>query len=315
MPFVPADPAGLGIPLDPALVEIRAGLATHRRRLWLRRACAAPGTWPPWSPSRSSRSRSRSGSSPSSRHRSSRSRIPVVGLLVLLVLVVRARPTLGETALAVDAESGAGDAVASALAFAAAMPDDRRSRPRGRRRDDRGGWCLRPPGGGGTVRAPPAARRADQAPGRGPGPVPPAPRPASGDRCAARRGCSSCPRSCSPTRWIGHRAEPPGPRGGRAPGRAHRRDRRGPRRARAPTPTTRAPSWPRSCASSPSGCATTRATWTVNLAQLGSVEDEVRAQLDPANEQRAASIAALSPRPLAARPRASRRPTPAAIPR
>ncbi len=48
--------------------------------------------------------------------------IPMVGLLVLLVLVVRARPTLGETALAVDAEGGAGDAVASALAFASAMP-------------------------------------------------------------------------------------------------------------------------------------------------------------------------------------------------
>ena len=31
-----------------------------------------------------------------------------------------------------------------------------------------------------------------------------------------------------------------------------------------------------------------------NLAELGSVEDDVRAQLDPSNEQRAASIAALS---------------------
>ena len=31
-----------------------------------------------------------------------------------------------------------------------------------------------------------------------------------------------------------------------------------------------------------------------NLAELGSVEDDVRAQLDPANEQRAASIASLS---------------------
>ncbi len=48
--------------------------------------------------------------------------IPVVGILVLLVLVVRARPTIGETALAVDSEGGAGDAVASALAFASAMP-------------------------------------------------------------------------------------------------------------------------------------------------------------------------------------------------
>ena len=31
-----------------------------------------------------------------------------------------------------------------------------------------------------------------------------------------------------------------------------------------------------------------------NLAQLGAVEDDVRSRLDPANEQKAASIAALS---------------------
>ena len=41
---------------------------------------------------------------------------------MLLVLVVRARPSIGETALAVDAEGGSGDALASALAFAQAMP-------------------------------------------------------------------------------------------------------------------------------------------------------------------------------------------------
>src|SRR4029079_15430333 len=36
--------------------------------------------------------------------------------------VARARPSIGETALALDAEGGSGDALASALAFAQAMP-------------------------------------------------------------------------------------------------------------------------------------------------------------------------------------------------
>ena len=40
----------------------------------------------------------------------------------------------------------------------------------------------------------------------------------------------------------------------------------------------------------------------LNLAQLGAVEDDVRAQLDPANEQRAASLAALSGRSRGPRP-------------
>src|SRR6187551_2904047 len=39
VPFVPTDPATLGVAdLDPALAQLRAGLAAHRRRLWLRRA-------------------------------------------------------------------------------------------------------------------------------------------------------------------------------------------------------------------------------------------------------------------------------------
>ena len=49
--------------------------------------------------------------------------IPVIGLAVLLGLAVAARPRIGETALAVDAEGHLGDRVASALALAAAFPD------------------------------------------------------------------------------------------------------------------------------------------------------------------------------------------------
>src|SRR3954471_19458835 len=48
--------------------------------------------------------------------------IPVLGLLALLVAAVRIRPTIGETAIAVDAEGGTGDRLASSLAFATAMP-------------------------------------------------------------------------------------------------------------------------------------------------------------------------------------------------
>ncbi len=121
--LAPADPAALGIPLDPRLQELRAMLALHRRRLWLRRmvrrlwiAAAAiallelalailqrlvPLEWAPLVALA----------------------MPFLGLLVLVVLATRVRPTLGETALAVDAESGAGDAIASALAFAAMVPD------------------------------------------------------------------------------------------------------------------------------------------------------------------------------------------------
>ncbi|HEX5828621.1 MAG TPA: hypothetical protein VFY23_13935, partial [Candidatus Limnocylindrales bacterium] len=121
--FVPADPATLGVTLDPALAELRAGLASHRRRLWMRRIirrgwyvlaavavaalvlAVAQRVWPLEGAGLVAAA------------------IPVLGLLVLLVLAVRARPSLGETALAVDAESGDGDAIASALAFAAAMPE------------------------------------------------------------------------------------------------------------------------------------------------------------------------------------------------
>src|SRR5215204_2497389 len=124
VPFVPADPALLGVAdLDPALGQLRGGLAAHRRRLWLRRAVrrawavlavvvlvelvlvVARRIWPLESAPLVAAA------------------VPVLGLLALLVLVVRARPSLGETALAIDAESGSGDAIASALAFAGTMPE------------------------------------------------------------------------------------------------------------------------------------------------------------------------------------------------
>ena len=48
--------------------------------------------------------------------------IPLIGLLGWLIAGVRARPRLGETALAVDAEGALGDRVSSALELAVAFP-------------------------------------------------------------------------------------------------------------------------------------------------------------------------------------------------
>ena len=48
--------------------------------------------------------------------------LPVAGMLALVLLAARARPSLGETALAVDAEGHLGDRIASALSLATAFP-------------------------------------------------------------------------------------------------------------------------------------------------------------------------------------------------
>ena len=121
--YVPVDPrSAIDGPLDPALLSVRAGLAAHRRRLWMRRivrrawiALAAviiaelvlwtvarfvPLDWAPIA-----------GAA-----------IPIAGAVGLLVAVVRARPSLGETALAVDMEAHLGDRVSSALELAVGLP-------------------------------------------------------------------------------------------------------------------------------------------------------------------------------------------------
>ncbi len=121
--FVPADPASLGLVLDPALMEIRAELAAHRRRLWLRRSVRRAWYVAAGVAVAELLLAIAQRMLPIEQAPLVALAIPVAGLLVLLVLVVRARPTLGETALAVDSEGGAGDAVASALAFASAMPE------------------------------------------------------------------------------------------------------------------------------------------------------------------------------------------------
>ena len=122
--YVPADPrAVLSGPLDPSLLAVRSGLASPRRRLWARRivrrfwlALAAvfvaelvlwtvarllPIEWAP----------------------QVAVAIPVVGALGLLVAAVQARPSIGETALALDGEAHLGDRVSSALELAVAFPE------------------------------------------------------------------------------------------------------------------------------------------------------------------------------------------------
>jgi hypothetical protein len=111
-PFIPADPASLGVALDPALAAIRSGLAAHRRRLWLRRAVRRAWTVLAVVAVAELVLAVLQRLLPLEQAPLLALALPGLGLIVLLGLVVRVRPTLGETALAVDAEGGSGDAVA-----------------------------------------------------------------------------------------------------------------------------------------------------------------------------------------------------------
>ena len=121
--IAPPDPrAVLSGPLDPALDALRAQLAPHRRRLWLRRivrrtwialAVLAIAEAVLWTIARVV---------PLEAAPVIAAAIPIVIALALLVAVVRARPSLGETAVAVDVEGGLGDRVSSALELAVGFP-------------------------------------------------------------------------------------------------------------------------------------------------------------------------------------------------
>ena len=71
--------------------------------------------------------------------------IPVIGLLVLLVMVARARPSLGETALAVDAEGGVGrrDRLRARVRRHLARRRDRSTKPPTRRSTSAAGFDVR----------------------------------------------------------------------------------------------------------------------------------------------------------------------------
>lgn len=123
-PVIPVDPRlVLSGPLDPGLEEIRAALHPQRRRLWLRRivrrfwlvaVSVAVGEVALFTIARLV---------PLEILASLAIAIPIVGLVLLAALAAHARPSIGETALAIDAEAHLGDRVASALALAVAFPD------------------------------------------------------------------------------------------------------------------------------------------------------------------------------------------------
>ncbi|MFH0750202.1 MAG: hypothetical protein V2B17_00025, partial [Chloroflexota bacterium] len=113
--LTPPDP----VPADAELRAIRAGLRRQRSRLWLRRAVRR--AW--WALATALVAEvillATARLIPLGAATAVAVAIPAVVLVALLVVVVRARPSLGETALAVDAEAGLADRLGSALAFAA----------------------------------------------------------------------------------------------------------------------------------------------------------------------------------------------------
>ena len=121
--LIPADPRRVlsGV-LDPDLDAIRGRLRPHRRRLWLRRivrrawmvvAVVALFELGLWTVARVR---------PVEIAPALGAALPLVGLVALVIASMSARPSLGETALAVDREGGLGDRTASALALAMAVP-------------------------------------------------------------------------------------------------------------------------------------------------------------------------------------------------
>ena len=291
--YVPADPARVVAgPMDPTLGRIRSGLVPHRRRLWFRRiirrawlvaAGIAAGVLVVAVSSGSSRSRPRCSTRPPSRssdclrcssrrsgsgRRSARRRSPSTP---------RVAPVTGS-----------------------------RARLRSRRRCRRRPHPARPT----TRRSMPAARTSTSSRPRaascaGNAATPPtrwprsepdlfrprfSPRPAV---VARSPPSSSCPPCCCPTRRTSSSSATPrsGPRPSvrRSASRTSRRISKA-RASTRPTPVRRSPR-PRELAQR---LRERPGDLDLNLARVGALEGDVRAQLDPANEQRASSLAALS---------------------
>ena len=117
-PLVPADPAASGAWHDPSIAGIRAGLGPFRRRLWIRRivrrawlvaALALLAEAALWALARLI---------PLERAPLIAAAIPVVAVVALSIVAGLARPSIGETAIAVDVEGGLRDRLTSALALA-----------------------------------------------------------------------------------------------------------------------------------------------------------------------------------------------------
>jgi hypothetical protein len=119
----PPDPRSLGTPIDPLLESIRADLRPHLRRLWVRRivrrAWLVAGAVLVAEVALFAIGRV----VPIEILAALALAIPIAGLVVLVGLAAAARPRIGETAIAVDAEGHLGDRIASSLALAATFPD------------------------------------------------------------------------------------------------------------------------------------------------------------------------------------------------
>jgi len=258
--FVPADPATLGVPLDPALGELRAMVARHGARLWLRRSVRR--AWYVLAAvtvaglnlavmQRLFRSSTRRWSRPRSRS----------SACCVLALVVRARRPWGRP-------RGAG-----------------RRRRTGDRVASRNG--LRGGDAGVPDRMPPPTRRVTPSPSARPSTSSQAEAASSGGSGgmrSPRRGAWSRafrPRLASVPALVALAAGVlvlpavllPNPQDAVIAQNRQVREEASARRSRiddvakdleaaAPTPTTRARGSPMDCASSPSACATTRASWT-----------------------------------------------------
>ena len=278
-------------PFDPELVRLRSSLLPYRRRLWMRRlvrrgwivlAAVMVAEVLLWTVARFV---------PLERAVMLGAAIPLVGLLGWLVAGVRARPRVGETALAVDAEGALGDRVSSALELAVAFPGSAgpaaaRSGP-GRDRAGRRGRRdrqIRPPA---TARCPPLDRHDA---GR---PVQTALLAPTGHGRAAGGPPAGARHAAPEPAGRRDRAATTGPRGSRTTSREDRSGRRRPadKGGDAQDPRTRLAQELRDLARQ---LRERPDDLDANLARLGAIETEVRAQVDPSNEQRAASLTALS---------------------
>ena len=120
--LVPPDPAAGARPLDPSMAAIRSGLSAHRRRLWLRRVVRRAWTIATTLAIAEAALALAQRAFPIEAAPAIAVGLPVAAVGAMLMAAAMVHPSLGETALAVDAEARTGDAVASALAFAAREP-------------------------------------------------------------------------------------------------------------------------------------------------------------------------------------------------
>jgi hypothetical protein len=122
-PVVPLDPRlVVSGPLDPALDAIRASLQPHRRRLWLRRIVRRAWVALAVGAALEAILFGVARVVPLEVLPSLAVTVAIVVIGGWLAAAIRSRPSIGEAAIALDAEARLGDRVSSALSLAAAFP-------------------------------------------------------------------------------------------------------------------------------------------------------------------------------------------------